>query len=187
MESKAGHHRVELVDEPGYRFGSADPTRRYPTEIDLSGGYRPSSVHGLIVDGQPFAVVGSSDGATGVHDHSMVVIGMQVFVAVGAHVIRLTLGNTEPDWAVKVDEATSFGIHHVPEHDALIVHGELSVSRLERTGEILWSEAGADIFTGEFSLGADGVTAIDFNGRAYHFDYRTGESSGDLESPLPHP
>ncbi len=113
------------------------------------------------------------------HAHSLLVLDSRVFVAVGAHVVCFTLGNQRPDWILKTDEATCFGVYYDREHDALISHGELTISRLSRDGEILWSEGGADIFSEGFSLLPENIEAIDFDHRVYHFDYLTGTTRGD--------
>lgn len=168
--------RVRIIDEPCYTFGSADNSRTYDTEVDLTGGDPHSSMHGVIVDDRPTFVIGDAAGATGVHLHSILVLDARVFVAVGAHVLCFTLGNQHADWILKTDESTCFGIYFNREHDALISHGELSISRFSKEGKISWSKTGADIFSEGLTLLSDRVEAIDFNGRSYHFDYRTGQT-----------
>ena len=64
---------VEVVNESAYAFGSSDNVRQYPFELDLSDGYRPSSVHGVLIEGEPIAVFGTSGGTTGVHANSLFV------------------------------------------------------------------------------------------------------------------
>ena len=168
--------RVQIVNEPGYSFGSADNSRRYVTEVDLTDGYRPSSVHGVIVDDRPTLVIGDAGGASGVHDHSLLILDSRAFVAVGAHVVCFTIGNLRHDWALKTDGATCFGVYYDRDHDALISHGELSICRFSREGEIIWSAGGADIFSEGFSMLPEHIEAIDFDHRVYHFDYRTGQT-----------
>lgn len=169
--------RVKLVNEPTYSFGSADNPRRYDTEIDLTGGCQASSIHGLIIDDRPTLIIGDSGGASGVHEHSLLFLDSQIYVAVGAHVVCLTLGSEHPDWTLEIDEATCFGLYYAPEHDALISHGELEIARFSRDGKILWSEGGADIFSEGISLHGDCIEAIDFDRRSYFFDYATGKST----------
>jgi hypothetical protein len=165
-----------MIDEPGYSFGSSDNVHRYDAEIDLSGGYRPSSIHGVFVDGRSVMVIGDSGGVSGVHDHSLVVLDPLVFVAVGAHVVCFTLGHQEPNWTLRVDDATCFGVHYDPLHDALISHGELSICRFNRDGSVVWSAGGADIFSEGFTLRHEHVEAVDFDHRIYRFDFRTGQT-----------
>ena len=168
--------RVQIIDEPNYSFGSADNSRRYDTEVDLTDGYRPSSVHGVIVDDRPTLVIGDAGGASGVHAHSLLILDSRAFVAVGAHVVCFTIGSLRHDWALKTDEATCFGVYYDRDHDALISHGELTITRFSRDGEIIWSEGGADIFSEGFSLQPEHIVAIDFDHSVYQFDYLTGES-----------
>ena len=166
--------RVQLIDEPSYSFGSADNLRRYDSEVDLTEGCRPSSIHGVIIDDRPTMVIGDAGGTSGVHAHSLLVLGSRIFVAVGAHIVCFTLGGYRPDWALRTDEATCFGVYYDREHDALISHGELSICRFSKDGKIIWSEGGADIFSEGFALRLDHVEAIDFDHRVYRFDYFTG-------------
>ena len=183
--------RVTLIDEPTYSFGSADNIRRYDTEVDLTGGYTPSSIHGVIVDGRPTMVIGDAGGTSRVHDHSVLIDGDHVYVVVGAHVVKFTLGNPQPDWTLKTDGATCFGIYRDRGHDALISHGELEIARFSRDGDIIWSAGEADIFSEGFALLDDCIETIDFDGRQYHFDYATGKptrhNKASHHNPLPAP
>ena len=165
--------RVSLVDELGYTFRSADNTRTYPQEVDLTGGAQASSVHGILVDGKPTIVVGDSGGASGVHEHSLCILESQVFVAVGAHVVSFELGAESVSWILKVDEATCFGVHYSQLNDALISHGELEIVRFSRDGGIVWTEGGADIFSEPILLRSDFVEVTDFGGREYQLPYLT--------------
>ena len=55
---------VEYVNEPAYTFGSADNTRSYHYATNLDPDSRPSSVHGVLLNGEPLAVFGATGGAT---------------------------------------------------------------------------------------------------------------------------
>lgn len=66
---------IELVNEPTYTFGSADNIRRYPLEHALADRSLCCSTHGVLVDGEPAAVVSSSGGASSIHENSGVVEG----------------------------------------------------------------------------------------------------------------
>ncbi|RYD24454.1 MAG: hypothetical protein EOP88_00160 [Verrucomicrobiaceae bacterium] len=164
---------VRLVDEACYSFGSADNRCRYPVEVNLSEGFRPSSVLGLLVDDVPTIVVGSG-GTGGGHDDSLLRLGAVIYFVVGRHVCRFSLGMDRLDWTLATDEYACFGIHHCQVHDCLISHGELAICRFSPDGEILWSAGGADIFSEGFALHDDFIEAVDFNGRRYRFDHATG-------------
>lgn len=166
---------MELVDEPSYTFGSKDNPRTYAEEWLLcSGEYRPSSKHGILIDGQPFAIVGTDGGATGIHDKSSIILEDTAFIAVGEFVIAVDLKEKKKKWSVEIDDFTCFGIHCSKEHSALISHGELLISRFDKSGEIIWQSGGMDIFTEGCSLKDEFIEAIDFNGKVYRFDYKTG-------------
>ncbi|GAB5561845.1 MAG: hypothetical protein SynsKO_34920 [Synoicihabitans sp.] len=122
-------------------------------------------------------VVGDSGGASGVHEHSLLLLESRVYIAVGAYIVCLTLGKQEPDWTVEIDDATCFGLYFAKAHDALISHGELEIARFSRDGDVLWSKGGADIFSEGITLHDDCIEAVDFNQQPYFFNYVTGEST----------
>ena len=42
---------IEVTDERGYTLGSADNVRKYTNEVNLDPQGRPSSLHGLRING----------------------------------------------------------------------------------------------------------------------------------------
>lgn len=166
---------IEIVNEPTYTFGSADNNRRYPNEVALGEDFRPYATHGVLLNGEPLAVFGDFR-CTGVHLHSALVIDDRVLLAVGGQVVCFTPKPFQVRWYLEVDDAACFGVHFSADHDALISHGELSISRFSRDGTLLWQAYGADIFSEGFALKPDAVEATDFNGMRYSFSYETGKS-----------
>ena len=81
-----------------------------------------------------------------------------------------------PKIAVNVDSATCFGIHPTFDGRALISHGELEVSRVTMSGEILWRVGGADIFSEGLSVTKTEVHVEDLNHDRYVFDIETGRT-----------
>ncbi len=173
----AGTYEVELIDEPWYTIGSAANARDYNREY-LFCEEHPSSKHGVICrqgnSNRGSAVLLAGGGATGIHDHSLLALTQHVYVAVGDQVACLELPQLALVWSVEGDGATVFGVHATPRGDALIVHGELLVSRMTLSGEIVWSAGGADIFTGELVVKDNHVHVSDFEDREYRFDLLTG-------------
>ena len=165
---------IEIIDEPTYTFGSQDNMRRYPFELNLSGGYRPSSTHGVLVDGAPAAIFAASGGATGVHSGSLLELGTRSYLAVGPYVVCFSQHPFQHHWTLRVDQATCFGVYHHDASGALLSHGELGISRFDESGRMIWSVSGEDIFTGEFVLHPDFIEVLDFNGKAYRFGYGDG-------------
>ena len=97
-------------------------------------------------------------------------------MAVGDHVIALSLPKLGQLWAKKLDEATCFGVHYMKKLDCLIIHGELAISRVSTDGKINWSSWGKDIFSEGIVIFEDHVEAIDFNMEKYSIDIDSGES-----------
>ena len=165
---------IEILDEPTYTFGSSDNLRRYSFELDLSGGYRHSFVHGVLIDSQPVAVFGACGGATQPHSNSLLKHGDRYYLAVGSFVVCFSIDPFKHYWALAIDPATCFGVHCCRDSGALISHGELEISRFTESGNILWSASGADIFSEGFALHAGVAEAIDFNGKVYRFGLSDG-------------
>ncbi|MES2918520.1 MAG: hypothetical protein V4729_07865 [Pseudomonadota bacterium] len=165
---------IQVVNEPCYTFGSTDNATAYPVKMNLSHPDSPISVHGIIIDGNPTAVFGSSAGASGVHAKSLLVTDGRGYLAVGNHIACFRLPTFSYLWSLVVDPATCFGIYYSPGHKALISHGELEISCFTEGGEIIWSTSGADIFTGPLELTPNAIEVTDFEGRAYRFAYDDG-------------
>ncbi len=174
-----GSHVVQLVDEPEYAFGSRGNRPRYEREEVLGDArFELSSRHALICmrDGAPFASVifGAVGGASGVHEHSLVLQGDLGFLAIGAFIACVELPSLETRWVREVDAATCFGAHVCPDGESLVSHGELVISRLTLDGEVLWQAGGRDIFTGDLRVSEAAVHVEDDSGDVYSFELETG-------------
>jgi hypothetical protein len=169
--------KLHVVNEPTYTLGSSDNARKYPVEKNLSPMDRPSSIHGLLLNGAPLAVLANSGGASGVHEHSVFFFQGSLYLALGDSVVSLNLSPLKVSWVLKVDEATCFGVYCHQPHAALISHGELSIARFSSDGRVIWSAFGEDIFSEGFALHENFVEAIDFENRSYKFNYRDGKQS----------
>lgn len=170
----AGH--IELIDEPAYTFGSTDNVRRYGFSKHLDNEYGPTSIHGVLLNGEPLAIFGDSGGCSAIHAHSAVVLGDLIFFAVGRHVVCFRPEPFEYMWALQTDSATCFGVHYDRTRHALLSHGELEIARFTKEGLLLWSASGADIFTEGFVLGPQFVEVRDFEGENYRFNYADGDA-----------
>ncbi len=165
---------IKVVNEPAYAFGSPDNVRQYPFEFDFSGGYRATSVHGVLIEDEPIAVFGAGGGTTGVHVNSLLRRDDRCYLAVGPFIVCFSLDPFKYNWAMTADQAACFGVHYSQESDALISHGELEVSRFSESGEIVWAASGSDAFTEGFRLYPAFVEVVDFDGKIYRFDYDSG-------------
>lgn len=163
---------VEIVREDAYTFRSANNARCYEHEVEL-GGY--TTCYGVVIDGRPWLALGASGGGTIPHERSVLLVGDQMHLAIGEYIAAIDPAVPRLIWSLKGDYATCFGLHYAAAHEALICHGELTISRYTREGQLLWQSGGQDIFTGEFSLAEHAILAEDWNGQRYQFSYDTGE------------
>jgi hypothetical protein len=182
MLFKAGKYELELINEPTYTPGSADNIRPYSCEHNLTdAAYQLSSRHGLVVrEGgviRQSCILLAGGGSSGVHGHSVVIVGDTCFVAVGNTLCSLALPSGELLWHLQVDIATCFGVYFSAKHHCLISHGELEIARISLSGEVVWSSGGADIFSEGFELHSDYVEAVDFNRTVYRMDIASGGST----------
>ena len=169
------------MDDSSYAFGSGDNHTRYGREEYLDDAkFRLTSRHAVVstLDATAVASVifGATGGASGVHERSLLFLAELGFVAVGPFIVCLELPTLATRWVRRVDSATCFGILACPDAGSLISHGELEISRLTLSGDMLWQASGRDIFTGAISVDAEGVHVEDFNGDTYRFDLQTGRT-----------
>ena len=98
----------------------------------------------------------------------------RLYLAVGNRLVCVDIATGALAWSCQVDTATCFGVHWDENHNALISHGEVEISRWSLEGDRLWSAAGADIFSATVRCLPAAIEAIDFNQSVYLFDYQTG-------------
>ena len=116
----------------------------------------------------------AASGATSVSDDSTLTIGNQLITRCCNYLFSLSIPELKLNWLTKADDATCFSL--LPYEDDLIVHGEVSISRIDASGNILWQFTGHDIFlsldgTSTFDMYPDYIELTDFNGHRYQVDY----------------
>jgi hypothetical protein len=119
-------------------------------------------------------LLGASGGGTGVYEHTALIDGAQIVTCCCDTVFCLSITGLELLWKTKADLATCFAIY--PYKQDYIVHGEVEISRIDRTGNIVWQNSGADIFVtlngdSNLVLLEDTMVATDFEYSKYVFDY----------------
>jgi len=98
-----------------------------------------------------------------------------LFVAVGGQVAALTVPSLELRWAVEVESACILALHDLSGADALLVRGEIEITRLGLDGHAHWQRGGTDIFTGGCSVEGDEVVAVDWGGARYRWRLSDGQ------------
>ena len=170
---------IEVLDEPTYKYGSADNNFNYSKHYFGEGGQEyPTSQHGIkifqddsIIDN---CVIIASGGATSVNQNSSLVDNDQLLICCCDTVFCLTLPDLELKWKTRADEATCFQIFK--QQDDYIIHGEIQVTKLSKNGQIKWQFGGADIFVSidneeAFKLERDGIILTDFAKTKYKIDF----------------
>jgi hypothetical protein len=172
-----GALEVELWRDSAYTPGSSENVHRYGREIALSAHREQATGVEVRVDGQPVstAVLLCEDGCPGMTDGRALLRDGTLFVCMRDHVAALALPSLEVRWTADVDDACVFDIDEIPGADALLVHGELNITRLGLDGRMQWQRGGADIFTGGCWIAGGAVVAVDWLGAEYRWRLEDGE------------
>lgn len=170
---------IEVLDEPTYKFGSADNNFTYSKHYFGDGATKyPTSKHGIkiyqedqIIDS---CIVIGSGGATGIHQNSSILDNEKLLISCCDTIFCLTLPSLELKWKTQADQATCFQIFK--QQDDYIVHGELQVAKLDKDGKIKWEFGGTNIFVSidneeEFKIENDGILLTDFGKTKYKIDF----------------
>lgn len=98
-----------------------------------------------------------------------------LFVPCGGEVAALEVPSLQVRWETRSSLGCVMGLHEIPGQDALIVHGEISVARVEPDGRLAWEHLGRDVFSGELRI-MDGVVEVtDHDRELYRFRVADGE------------
>lgn len=180
-----GEYAVEVFPNNEYVAESADNLRAY----DLKYGkqeYRNDSIVGIQVFKKDIrvrsAVIIASGGWAGIHENAVIAKDNKIVLCCANKVFCLSIPDLLLLWEVQADDVCCFGIY--PYKDTYIVHGELSISRLDNNGSIMWQHWGADIFTtidgnDNFKLEGNYIVVQDWEERVYKFDYE-GNNRTDM-------
>ena len=192
---------IEVLDEPTYKFGSADNNFVYSkTYFGDNADQYPTSKHGIKIYCENeiinSCILIGSGGATGVHQNSSLVGNDRLVICCCDYVFSLKLPDLELIWKTQADQATCFQIFK--QQDDYILHGELQVTKLDKDGNKKWEFGGADIFVSidneeEFKIESDGILLTDFAKTKYKIDFdgkllwytfkRTEKTSGNSTLP----
>jgi hypothetical protein len=190
-----GNCEVELLDESTYTRRSVDNVRAYDREY-LLGDMQElnASRHGVILreseEVRASCIVFAGGGLTCIHEHSGLIVGDCLYIAIGDTICSLTLPSLNLNWHRNVDTATCFGVYYLPKQACLISHGECEIARLTLSGDVVWKSGGGDILTGQFRVFPEHIEAIDYNEAVYHINISNGSSqmvSEGIYKDLPRP
>ncbi len=170
---------IELFDDSAFSRTVDSPTSYDKViQADTDKQYSPTSQHAIKIHRDnnliSSAIILATGGGTGVHNDTALIDDDNLIIRCCNKLFSLTLPDLVINWMTETDWATCFSIHKY--QDTYISHGETSISRIDKSGKILWSYGGADIFVcleeGEpFEMHDTYIALTDFNGSTYKIDY----------------
>lgn len=145
---KFEEYEVELENDRAFTIGSNDNNFKYDFVYhDKDAMFYLPSCHTIKVFKAEqiyrTAVVCAVAGATGIHENSAVIVDRDILICCADTVFSLALPDLKLNWLTQIDEACCFQIFK--NNVGVFVHGELAVSRIDQSGNIIWSEGFADI------------------------------------------
>ena len=120
------------------------------------------------------AIILATGGGTGVGSDTALIDGDNLIIRCSNKLFSLSLPDLEINWMTETDWATCFSIYKF--QDTYISHGEISIAKIDKSGKILWSYSGADIFVclyegNPFEMHDSYIALTDFIGSTYKIDY----------------
>ncbi|THU38309.1 hypothetical protein FAM09_16670 [Niastella caeni] len=168
---------IDFFDDPLFS-NSSENSALYHKIYQPGKEYIPTSQHAVIIY-KSYVTISSAillvaAGATSVTPDSILIDEDNLILRCSNTVFSLTLPDLNLNWMTEADWATCFSIHKY--QDSYITHGETSIARIDKKGNILWSYSGADIFVcleegNPFEMHDNYIELTDFNGGKYKIDY----------------
>lgn len=169
---------IEIFDDDSFDPSVEGSVYDRIIQAEKDKPFTPNAQHALKVyqDGSLMtsAIILASGGATGIGKDAALIDQGNLVVRCCNKLFSLSLPHLEINWMAEPDIATCFSVHLYK--DSYITHGELTVSRIDRQGKVLWSFGGADIFVclyegNPFEMFDEYIDLTDFNGTRYRIDY----------------
>jgi outer membrane protein assembly factor BamB len=170
---------IEIFNETKYDFNSADNKDNYEKiylNKDKDRFY--NSVHGIkIFENEKeisSCLVVASGGGTGIHDTCSLIDDEKLLLCCSDSVFCLSLPELDLEWKTRADWATCFQVFKLEE--TYLIHGEIFVSRIDKSGKALWHFDAKDIFVsgggaGIFEIHSDHILVSDWTETIYKLDF----------------
>jgi hypothetical protein len=173
-----GKYQIDIYREEAFKKGSSDNLNKYDNEYFDESEFIFPTMFGIKVFKEDIlltsAIIGSIGGGTGIHNTSVVYEDTRILICCADTIFCLSIPDLTLSWQTQADQTCCFEIFKY--QDSYIIHGELAISRLDKNGQIIWQQSGADIFTtpngnSKFKLTDKFIHAVDWEVRNYKFDY----------------
>lgn len=171
-------YQLKIYSDPTFIEGSSDNLNRYDFVYFDKSEYQITTIIGLQVFEKNVLIksvaIGSDGGATGIEENSAIIENDRIVICCSDTIFCLSIPELNLLWETKADQFTCFEIFK--HKDDYIIHGELLISRLDKTGKIIWQQSGRDIFItldckNNFLIKDDYIEVTDFENKVYKFDY----------------
>lgn len=172
---------IEISDEPYYSMASADNFVFYGKEyfngVLNSERVDPVSKHGIRVwkndEELSSVIIGEKGGATTIHEHSFLIAEDHLLLCCGFKVYAFNLPYLNLDWAKRLDPSTCLSIYAFD--NGFIIHGELSITKIDKHGNEQWEFGARDIFITQdgstsIAIHSDRIELKDWEGYKYILD-----------------
>ena len=181
MKIEVNKYRIELSEETNYKKNSIDNLFKFENhyfdenECTTKVGIKVFEEGSLLSS----AIIGANGGAIGIYENTQIVSEKRIVICCSDTVFNLLIPSLDLFWMTKADRATCFEIFELEED--FIVHGEVEISRISKTGEIVWQRSGRDVFTtierknNDFKMTDKYILAADWENRKYKFDFEGNE------------
>lgn len=175
-------YTIEVFDDDDFTPNSTDNIINTYDFVHLDPEherYRLSSKHGIKIYKDEVlvksALVASTGAATGIYKNSFLIDEDQLVICCSDLVYSFKLPSLELNWVQEADMATCFAIYKL--ENGFVIHGEMSITKLDTLGNIEWKQGGADIFVtldGEipFEIKEDYILLRDFKNQQYKIDFK---------------
>lgn len=98
----------------------------------------------------------------------------KIWICISDQIYCFEIPSLKLNWNKRIDYATNFTINKF--EDDFIIHGEVEIVRIKKSGEIVWRFGGRDIWVNlngkkEFVMEKDKICLIDFENNKYFINY----------------
>lgn len=175
-------YHIELFNDNEFNINSVDNYHPYDFVYNDDEAHKfQCSQHAIkvFIDGQIYksAIVCAVAGKTTIHSKSAVIDGKSIFISCANKVFSLSLPDLTLNWMTQVDMATCFGIYKAD--NGIFTHGELSVTRLDYDGIIVWETGLKDIIVrlgenyeqDDFVIQETHISLVDYSSNKYKLGF----------------
>ena len=181
MTVKYKDYSIDIVDDQTYSTNSADNLSHY-NKIYFDGSinqdrFYPTSKHAIRImqhdQELSSAIICEVGGGTTVHDKSFIIFDNSLYICCCDNVYSLKLPDLSINWSKRLDPATCLGIYSFDNN--FIIHGELTISYIDKDGNVKWDFGARDIFvtqdgTDSIIFQSDKILLKDWGGYKYTLD-----------------